>query len=93
MWLIANGDSLNQFARELGYSDQHTSPRGVNRQQQEVIECLRTEDAVLKKKFGKKRILLMNDPSLASVGSTPRLTHPIFLSFPTAISDEPVKLL
>ena len=33
----------------------------VNRQQQEVIEYLRGENAVLKKKFGKKRILLNND--------------------------------
>jgi len=30
----------------------------VNRQQQEVIESLRTENAVLKEKFGKQRILL-----------------------------------
>lgn len=30
----------------------------VNRQQQEVIEYLRTENAFLKEKFGKKRILL-----------------------------------
>ena len=33
----------------------------VNRQQQEVIEYLRTENAVLKAKFGTKRILLNND--------------------------------
>ena len=33
----------------------------VNRQQQEVIEYLRTENAVLKEKFGKKRILLTDD--------------------------------
>jgi putative transposase len=33
----------------------------VNRQQQEVIEYLRTESAVLKEKFGKKRILLTNE--------------------------------
>ncbi len=33
----------------------------VNRQQQEVIEYLRTENAVLKEKFGKKRILLTNE--------------------------------
>ena len=33
----------------------------VNRQQQEVIEYLRTENAVLKEKFGKKRILLNNN--------------------------------
>ena len=32
-----------------------------NRQQQEVIEYLRTENAVLKAKFGTKRILLNND--------------------------------
>ena len=33
----------------------------VNRQQQEVIEYLRTENAVLQEEFGKKRILLTND--------------------------------
>ncbi len=33
----------------------------INRQQQEVIEYLRTENAVLKEKFGKKRILLTDD--------------------------------
>jgi putative transposase len=33
----------------------------VNRQQQEVIEYLRTENAVLKEKFGKKRILLTDE--------------------------------
>lgn len=33
----------------------------VNRQQQEVIEYLRTENAVLKEKLGKKRILLTDD--------------------------------
>ncbi|TWU36496.1 hypothetical protein Q31b_47770 [Novipirellula aureliae] len=33
----------------------------VNRQQQEVIEYLRTENAVLKEKFAKKRILLTDD--------------------------------
>ena len=33
----------------------------VNRQQQEVIEYLRTENVVLKEKFGKERILLTND--------------------------------
>ena len=33
----------------------------VNRQQQEVIEYLRIENAVLKEKFGKKRILLTDD--------------------------------
>ncbi len=33
----------------------------VNRQQQEVMEYLRTENAVLKEKFGKKRILLTDD--------------------------------
>ncbi|MDE0866299.1 MAG: integrase core domain-containing protein [Rubripirellula sp.] len=33
----------------------------VNRQQQEVIEYLRTENAVLKEKIGKKRILLTGD--------------------------------
>ena len=33
----------------------------VNRQQQEVIEYLRTENAVLKEKFGKERILLTDD--------------------------------
>ena len=33
----------------------------VNRQQQEVIDYLRTENAVLKEKFGKKRILLTDD--------------------------------
>lgn len=33
----------------------------VNRQQQEVIEYLRTENAVLQEKFGKKRILLNDD--------------------------------
>ena len=32
-----------------------------NRQQQEVIEYLRTENHVLKEKLGKKRILLNND--------------------------------
>ena len=33
----------------------------VNRQQQEVIEYLRTENVVLKEKLGKKRILLTDD--------------------------------
>ena len=33
----------------------------VNRQQQELIEYLRTENQVLKEKLGKKRILLNND--------------------------------
>ena len=33
----------------------------VNRQQQDVIEYLRTENQVLKKKLGKKRILLNDD--------------------------------
>jgi hypothetical protein len=33
----------------------------VNRQQQEVIEYLHTENAVLKEKLGKKRILLTDD--------------------------------
>ncbi|MDG2222067.1 MAG: carboxypeptidase-like regulatory domain-containing protein, partial [Rubripirellula sp.] len=33
----------------------------ANRQQQEVIEYLRTENAVLKEKFSKKRILLTDD--------------------------------
>ena len=33
----------------------------VNRQQQEMIEYLRTENQVLKEKLGKKRILLSND--------------------------------
>ncbi|TWU27992.1 hypothetical protein [Novipirellula artificiosorum] len=33
----------------------------INRQQQEVIEYLRTENTVLKENFGKKRILLTDD--------------------------------
>ena len=33
----------------------------VNRQQQEVIEYLRNENAVLKEKFGKNRILLTDE--------------------------------
>lgn len=33
----------------------------INRQQQEVIEYLRTENQVLKEKFGKKRIMLSDD--------------------------------
>ena len=33
----------------------------INRQHQEVIEDLRTENAVLKEKLGKKRILLTDD--------------------------------
>jgi hypothetical protein len=33
----------------------------VNRQQQDVIECLRTENQVLKEKLGKRRILLSDD--------------------------------
>ena len=33
----------------------------INRQQQEVIEYLRTENAVLKEKLGKNRILLNDD--------------------------------
>ena len=38
------------------------APAGlVNRQQQELIEYLRTENQVLKEKLGKKRILLNND--------------------------------
>ena len=32
----------------------------INRQQQQVIEYLRTENAVLKERLGKKRILLNN---------------------------------
>ena len=32
-----------------------------NRQQQEIIECLRTENQVLKEKLGKRRILLSDD--------------------------------
>lgn len=34
----------------------------INRQQQEVIESLRTENAVLKEQFGNKRILLTDEP-------------------------------
>ena len=33
----------------------------ISRQQQDVIECLRTEKQVLKEKLGKKRILLNDD--------------------------------
>ena len=33
----------------------------VNRQQEEVIEYIRSENAVLKEKLGKKRILLTDD--------------------------------
>jgi hypothetical protein len=33
----------------------------INRQQQDVVEYLRTENAVLKEKLGKDRILLTND--------------------------------
>ncbi|MFH1748143.1 MAG: hypothetical protein ABIG44_13990 [Planctomycetota bacterium] len=33
----------------------------VNRQQQQVIEYLRTENRVLKEKLGKRRILLSDD--------------------------------
>ena len=33
----------------------------INRQQQEVIEYLRTENQVLKESHGKKRILLSDD--------------------------------
>src|SRR3990172_2849227 len=33
----------------------------INRQQQEVIEYLRTENQVLREKLGKKRILLSDD--------------------------------
>ena len=33
----------------------------INRQQQKVIEYLRTENAVLKEKFGEKRLLLTDD--------------------------------
>jgi len=40
----------------------------VNRQQQEVIEYLRTENAVLKERLGKKRILL-NDDQRRRLGS------------------------
>ena len=36
----------------------------VNRQQQEVIEYLRTENTVLKEKLGKKRILLTDEQRL-----------------------------
>ena len=36
----------------------------INRQQQEVLEYLRTENAVLKEKFGVKRILLTDDQRL-----------------------------
>ena len=36
----------------------------VNRQQQELIEYLRTENQVLKEKLGKKRILLTDDQRL-----------------------------
>ena len=35
--------------------------RWVNRQQQEMIEYLQTENRVLIKKFGKRRILLSDD--------------------------------
>ena len=33
----------------------------INRQQQEVIEYLRTENQILKEKLGKKRMLLNDD--------------------------------
>ena len=33
----------------------------INRHQQDVVEYLRTENAVLKGKLGKKRILLSDD--------------------------------
>ena len=46
----------------------------INRQQQEVIEYLRTENAVLKEKLGKNRILLNDDQRrrLAVKGKDPR---------------------
>ena len=43
----------------------------VNRQQQEVIETLRTENAVLKEKFGKQRILLTDDAQTTPAGWDP----------------------
>jgi putative transposase len=48
-------------------------PAGINRQQQEVIEYLRTENAVIKEKLGKKRILLSDDQRrrLAVKGNVP----------------------
>jgi hypothetical protein len=36
-------------------------PASINRQQQEVIEYLRTENLILKEKLGKRRILLTDD--------------------------------
>ena len=47
----------------------------VNRQQQEVIEYVRTENAVLKEKFCKKRILLTDRPPdmAAEIETTERL--------------------
>ena len=44
----------------------------INRQQQEVIEYLRTENAVLKEKLDKKRILLSDDQRVACSLTTPR---------------------
>ena len=40
----------------------------VNRQQQELIEYLRTENQVLKEKLGKKRILLNDDQGKTGSG-------------------------
>ena len=44
----------------------------INREQQEVIEYLRTENAVLKEKLGKQRILLNDNQrrGLAAKGSS-----------------------
>ena len=36
----------------------------INRQQQELIEYLRTENQILKDKLGKHRIVLTDDPRL-----------------------------
>ena len=49
----------------------------INREQQEVIEYLRTENQVLKEKLGKQQILLSDDQRrrLASKGKRPRLAN------------------
>jgi hypothetical protein len=42
----------------------------MNREQRDVIEYLRTENAVLKEKFGKKRILLNDDQRVLAKNSS-----------------------
>ena len=47
----------------------------INRQQQEVIEYLRTENQILKEKLGKRQILLTDDHGVSAWFAT---THRLF---------------